>query len=309
MPETTAFGPDDLDSYLRRIGWEGERRADAATLRGVHLAHSRAIPFENLDPLRGTVPSLVPADLIAKLVRGGRRGGYCYEHNMLLAGVLEALGFGVTLLTARVVVGAQRFEERPRTHMALLVEVPGDPRPYLADVGFGAPGALLEAVPLTADVEFHDAGRRHRLVHAPHRGPLELWVLQAYAATAGAPGVSEAPGTSGESGETGESEETEESGGGVWQAQYAFTLEPFERPDFEVINWHIATNPRSPFSSRAYVQRSTPDRHLLLNGPLLTETHPDGTVKQRELTDETEARRVLDEEFGIALPDGTRLLP
>ncbi|MFE6826859.1 arylamine N-acetyltransferase [Streptomyces sp. NPDC057690] len=300
MPETTAFGPDDLDSYLRRIGWEGERRADAATLRGVHLAHSRALPFENLDPLRGTVPSLVPADLIAKLVRGGRRGGYCYEHNMLLAGVLEALGFGVTLLTARVVVGAQRFEDRPRTHMALLVEVPGDPRPYLADVGFGAPGALLEAVPLTADVEFHGAGRRHRLVHAPHRGPLELWVLQAHAATAGAPG------TSGESGET---QESGESGRGVWQAQYAFTLEPFERPDFEVINWHIATNPRSPFSSRAYVQRSTPDRHLLLDGPLLTETHPDGTVGQRELTDETEARRVLDEEFGIAVPDGTRLLP
>ncbi|TQJ53666.1 arylamine N-acetyltransferase [Streptomyces sp. NBC_00080] len=297
MPETTAFGPDDLDSYLRRIGWEGERRADAATLRGVHLAHSRAIPFENLDPLRGTVPSLVPADLIAKLVRGGRRGGYCYEHNMLLAGVLEALGFGVTLLTARVVVGAQRFEERPRTHMALLVEVPGDPRPYLADVGFGAPGALLEAVPLTTDVEFHDAGRRHRLVHAPHRGPLELWVLQAHAATAGTAGVSEAPGASGQ------------SDGSVWQAQYAFTLEPFERPDFEVINWHIATNPRSPFSSRPYVQRSTPDRHLLLNGPVLTETHPDGTAEQRELTDETEARRVLDEEFGIAVPDGTRLLP
>ncbi|MFJ9023655.1 arylamine N-acetyltransferase [Streptomyces sp. NPDC102259] len=287
MPETTAFGPDDLDSYLRRIGWEGERRADAATLRGVHLAHGRAIPFENLDPLRGTVPSLAPADLIAKLVRGGRRGGYCYEHNMLLATVLEALGFGVTLLTARVVVGAQRFEDRPRTHMALLVEVPGDPRPYLADVGFGARGALLEAVPLTVDVEFHDAGRRHRLVHAPHSGPLELWVLEAH--------------------ET--SETFEASGGGSWQAQYAFTLEPFERPDFEVINWHIATNPRSPFSRRAYVQRSTPDRHLLLDGPLLTETHADGTVERRELTDETEARRVLDEEFGIAVPDGTRLLP
>jgi N-hydroxyarylamine O-acetyltransferase len=219
---------------------------------------------------------------MAKLVRDGRRGGYCYEHNTLLAAVLEALGFRVTLLTARVVLGARRFEDRPRTHMALLVDVPGEPQPYLADVGFGARGALLEPVPLTADVEFHDAGRRHRLVHAPHRGPLELWVLEAQAH-----GGSE---------------------GDVWQAQYAFTLEPFERPDFEVINWHIATNPRSPFSSRAYVQRVTPDRHLLLDGPLLTETHADGTVKQRELTDETEARRVLDEEFGIAVPDGTRLL-
>lgn len=292
MSETTAFAPafdpaltpDELDAYFRRIGWDGDRRADAATLRGVHLAHIRALPFENLDPLRGTAPSLDPADLIAKLVRDGRRGGYCYEHNTLLAAVLGELGFRVTLLTARVVVGARRFEDRPRTHMALLVEVPGDPRPHLADVGFGAPGALLEPVPLTADVEFDGAGRRHRLVHAPHRGPLELWVL-------------EAQGHAGSGTNDG------------WQAQYAFTLEPFERPDFEVINWHIATNPRSPFSSRAYVQCVTSDRHLLLDGPLLTETHADGTVKQRELTDETEARRVLEEEFGIVVPDGTCLLP
>ncbi|MFH9549098.1 arylamine N-acetyltransferase [Streptomyces sp. NPDC017435] len=297
MFETTPFAADELDSYFRRIGWEGDRRADAETLRGVHLAHSRAIPFENLDPLRGTVPSLAPSDLIAKLVRDGRRGGYCYEHNTLFAAVLEALGLGVTLLTARVVVGAQRFEERPRTHMALLVDVPGEPRPCLADVGFGAPGALLEPVPLTADVEFRGAGRRHRLVHAPHRGPLELWVLETHLGTRG---------TRGEQGEQGASGEDRD---GDWQAQYAFTLEPFERSDYEVINWHIATNPRSPFGSRAYVQRLTPDGHLLLNGPLLTESHADGTVKQRELTDEAEARRVLDEEFGIAVPDGTRLLP
>lgn len=179
MPESAQFTPDDLDAYFRRIGWDGERRADAATLRGVHLAHIRSIPFENLDPLRGTAPSLAPADLIAKLVRG-RRGGYCFEHNTLLAGVLEALRFRVTRLTARVVVGAERFEDRPRTHMALLVEAPGDPQPYLADVGFGAPGALLEPVPLTTGTEFHGAGRRHRLVHVPHRGPLALWALEVY---------------------------------------------------------------------------------------------------------------------------------
>ncbi|MGY4740624.1 arylamine N-acetyltransferase family protein [Streptomyces sp. ATMOS53] len=293
MSETRLFAPaltpDELDAYCRRIGWDGDRRADAATLRGVHFAHSLAIPFENLDPLRGTAPSLDLADLMAKLVRDGRRGGYCYEHNTLFAAVLEALGFRVTLLTARVVLGARRFEDRPRTHMALLVEVPGDSRPYLADVGFGATGALLEPVPLTAGVQFHGAGRRHRLVHAPHRGPLELWVLEAQVHRA--------------------SEGAARNEGDGWQAQYAFTLDPFERPDFEVINWHIATNPRSPFSSRAYVQRVTPDRQLLLDGPLLTETHADGTVKQRELTGETEARRILDEQFGIAVPDRTRLLP
>ncbi len=175
MSDTLRFDPDE---YLRRIGGEGEPRADLATLRGLHLAHMRSIPFENLDALRGTAPSLEPADLTAKLLHS-RRGGYCYEHNTLFAGVLEALGFEVTLLTARVVVGADRIESRPRTHMALLVEVPGDPQPYLADVGFGAIGALLEPVPLTTGVDFQDAERRHRLVHAPHAGPLEMWLLQA----------------------------------------------------------------------------------------------------------------------------------
>ncbi|MFD9001980.1 arylamine N-acetyltransferase [Streptomyces sp. NPDC059582] len=282
--------PFDLGAYLRRIGFEGEPRADLATLRGVHLAQMRGIPFENLDALGGTAPSLDPADLTAKLLHS-RRGGYCYEQNTLLACALEALGLRVTRLAARVALGAERIEDRPRTHMALLVEVPGDPQPYLADVGFGAIGALLEPVPLVAGVEFHDAGRRHRLVHAPQRGPLEMWVLQAYG-----PQEPEGPGGA------------EDAGEGPWQAQYAFTLEPFEAPDFEVVNWHIATNPRSPFSRRSYAQRVTPDRHLLLSGRLLTETRADGTVTERELTGEAEARRILDEDFGITAPEGVLLL-
>jgi N-hydroxyarylamine O-acetyltransferase len=272
MSDTVLF---DLDEYLERIGWEGERRADAETLRGVHLAHSRAIPFENLDALRRRAPSLETADLMAKLVRS-RRGGYCYEHNTLFSLALEALGFRVTLLAARVVVGADRFADRPRTHMSLLVEAPGDSQPYLADVGFGAIGALLEPVPLVAGTEFRDAERRHRLVHAAHDGPLEMWVLEAY---------------------------TEQ-----WEAQYAFTLEPVEKPDLEVFNWYVGTHPRSPFTQRVYVQRVTPERHLLLHGRLLTETWADGTVKKREVADETEAHRVLEEELGVTAPEGMTLL-
>ncbi|MEU0738507.1 arylamine N-acetyltransferase [Streptomyces sp. NPDC006134] len=278
MPETVQTTPFDLDTYLKRIGWEGERHAGPETLREVHLAHIRSIPFENLDAVGGKAPSLGLADLTSKLLHG-RRGGYCYEHNTLFAAALEALGFGVTRLAARVVVGADRMESRPRTHMALLTEVPGEARPYLADVGFGAPGSLLEPVPLTAGTEFHGAGRRHRLVHAPRRGPLETWVLEAYRAA-------------------------EDD----WQAQYAFTLEPFEHADFEVANWFIATSPRSPFSRRPYAQRTAADRHLLLDGRLLTEIRADGTVTERELTREAEIRRVLDEDFGITVPEGVTLL-
>ncbi|WP_392672247.1 arylamine N-acetyltransferase [Streptomyces sp. LN785] len=266
----------DLDAYAARIGWAGERRPTAEVLRSVHRAHALGIPFENLDPVRGIVPSLALADLQAKLVHSAR-GGYCYEHNTLLAAALRALGFGITLLCARVRLGAAPGDVRPRTHMLMLAAVPGEPTPYIADVGFGASGALLEPIPLVADAELHDAPRRHRLVHTPHEGPLALWTLQS------------------------------RTGAGAWEDLYAFTLEPFEAPDYEVINWHIATNPRSPFQHRVYVQRTTEDGHLALSGRTLTRTAPDGTVTEQEPADGEEVLRVLAERFGIRLPEGTCL--
>ncbi|MFF3056648.1 arylamine N-acetyltransferase [Streptomyces sp. NPDC057909] len=266
----------DLDAYLARIRWTGERLPTAEVLRSVHRAHALGIPFENLDPVLGSAPSLALADLQAKLVRS-KRGGYCYEQNTLLAAALTALGFKITLLCARVLMGAAPGDVRPRTHMLMRVEVPGEPTPYLADVGFGANSSLLEPIPLVADAELHDAPRRHRLVHAPHDGPLELWKLQTHAP------------------------------GGEWEDQYAFTLEPFEAPDYEVINWHIATNPRSPFQHLLYVQRTTPEAHLALMGRRLVETAPDGTRKERELAGGDEVLRVLSADFGIRLPEGTRL--
>ncbi|GAA1130908.1 arylamine N-acetyltransferase [Streptomyces javensis] len=268
----------DLDAYLTRIGWTGDRRPapTVETLRAVHRAHLTSIPFENLDPLLGSAPSLAVPDLEAKLVRG-RRGGYCYEHNTLLTAALTALGFRVTGLTARVRVGAAPGTVRPRTHMLLLVGIPGEERRYVADVGFGSVGGLLEAVPLVADTEFHDGPRRHRYVREPYPEGLEdLWVFQAFL-------------------------------DGSWQDQYAFTREPFEASDYGVINWHVATNPRSPFQHTLHVQRTTPARHLLLSGRTLVETRSDGSRKERELADNDEVLRVLAADFGIELPPGTAL--
>ncbi|MEV5974087.1 arylamine N-acetyltransferase [Streptomyces sp. NPDC051921] len=267
----------DLHAYLARIGRPGEPRPTLDVLRSVHRAHMEGIPFENLDPVLGSAPSLALPDLEAKLVHG-ERGGYCYEHNTLLAAALTAIGFRVTLLTARVLVGAKPGEIRPRTHMLMLTEVPGEPVPYVTDVGFGSIGALLEPIPLTAGVELHDAPRRHRLVRGPHEGPLELWKLQTYLVAQG-----------------------------EWEDQYSFTVEPFQAPDYEVINWHIATNPRSPFARVVYVQRTAADAHLALTGRRFTETAVDGSRAERDLADADEVLKVLRDDFGIRLPEGTRL--
>ncbi|MFJ2202034.1 arylamine N-acetyltransferase [Streptomyces violaceusniger] len=268
----------DLDAYLARIGWTGDRRPapTAETLRAVHRAHLTSIPFENLEPLLGSAPSLALPDLEAKLVRS-RRGGYCYEHNTLLTAALTALGFGVTGLSGRVRVGAAPGAVRPRTHMLLLVEIPGEERRYVADVGFGSIGSLLEAVPLVAGTEFHDGPRRHRYVREPHPGGLEdLWVFQAFL-------------------------------DGSWQDQYAFTREPCHASDYVVINWYVATSPRSPFQHSLYVQRTTLDRHLSLSGRTLVETGSDGTRKERQLADGDEVLGVLAADFCIELPPDTVL--
>jgi N-hydroxyarylamine O-acetyltransferase len=91
----------DLAAYLRRIGLDARPPATAAGLAELHLAHATHIPFENLDVLLGRPIRLDPASLQRKLV-GARRGGYCFEQNLLFAAALEVVGFRLTKLAARV---------------------------------------------------------------------------------------------------------------------------------------------------------------------------------------------------------------
>ena len=147
----------DLDAYLDRIGRPAIGGADLATLTALHLAHVASIPFENLDVLWRRGIALDAASLQAKLVRGGR-GGYCFEQNRLFALALEALGFAVVPLAARVRYRATRV--LPRTHQLLLVDVGGER--FVADVGFGGQ-TLLEPLPLAARAPVRQHAWSYRL--------------------------------------------------------------------------------------------------------------------------------------------------
>jgi N-hydroxyarylamine O-acetyltransferase len=148
----------DLDAYLERIGYEGPVEPTLEVLDAVHLAHATTIPFENLDILLGRPIRLDLPSLQDKLVRG-RRGGYCFEHNTLFAAALEAIGFGVTRLGARVRLGARHVTAR--THMALLVRAGDEGR--LADVGFGG-GSILCSLPMEPGRAVDQFGWGFRLV-------------------------------------------------------------------------------------------------------------------------------------------------
>jgi N-hydroxyarylamine O-acetyltransferase len=197
----------DVDAYLERIGLVS---GGVPPWEAVHRAHATSIPFENLDSHRGIPVSLDQQDLERKMV-ADRRGGYCFEHNLLLASAIEHLGLQVEPMLARVRVGGAPPEARPTGHLVLRV-TDGDGRQFHADVGFGL-GTLLDPIPFGASrgTVYEQSGWSFRVIED---GP-EL-VLQ----TRGPEG---------------------------WSDVYGFLPRPVPRIDIEMANWWICTSPRSPF--------------------------------------------------------------
>ena len=123
-----------LQDYFDRIGYTGAARADLATVQGMMRRQLFTVPFENLDVQAGKIVSLVPEEIVGKIV-GRRRGGYCYEVNGLFAMALQALGIDYQFVAARPMFYPVK---RPKTHMALVLTLDG--AQWLCDLGFGSYG-------------------------------------------------------------------------------------------------------------------------------------------------------------------------
>src|SRR5437588_8928831 len=91
----------NIPTYLDRINYRGPLNADAETLRQLHVAHLRSVPFENLSIQAHEIISLDDESLFEKIV-ARRRGGFCYELNGLFAALLRGIGFEVAMLSAEV---------------------------------------------------------------------------------------------------------------------------------------------------------------------------------------------------------------
>jgi N-hydroxyarylamine O-acetyltransferase len=122
----------DVSGYLHRINYNGPRDVSVETLRGLHIQHLFAVPFENLDNHIGRQIILDEEKVIRKIVEE-RRGGICYELNGAFYALLRALGFEVSMLSAGVAREEGGFDP-PFDHMTLLVQLE---ERWLADVGFG----------------------------------------------------------------------------------------------------------------------------------------------------------------------------
>lgn len=257
----------DLQAYLRRIGWQGAVAPDMATLQAIAIAHVAAIPFENLNPLLGLPVSLELAALEHKLVHE-RRGGYCFEQNLLLEAVLRAIGFEVSGLIARVLWTRPEDAITPQTHMLLRVELSG--QSWLVDVGFGGQN-LVGALRLQADTEQATPLEPYRLVQMDGD-----WRMQSLVR-------------------------------GQWLSLYRFGLRPVPLIDYIVANHYVSTHPDSFFVNNLNVARTTSDSRLSLRNREFTVRRMGREPERRTLGSVAEIRKVLESEFLIRLPTHPQL--
>ena len=264
----TAMTPEiDVDAYFERIGYPGPRSVSIEALSAIHLQHPQAIPFENLNPFLRWPVHLDVESLQQKLVRDGR-GGYCFEHNLLLSHVLRQLGFQVRGLAARVLWNVPEGTVTPRSHMLLLIELDGGR--YLADVGFGGL-TLTTPLRLEVDVEQSTPHEPFRLIESGGG-----FIMQAKVAS-------------------------------TWGSLYRFDLGEQVQADYEVTNWYLSNHPASHFVTGIIAARVDGACRYTLRGNELAVHYMDGTTERQALTSGEAVRAALEDTFRVTLPQGPEL--
>ena len=153
--------------YLHLIGFK-PTRCDLTALKTLLTRHMAALPFQTLSTVLGEPVPIDSGSIFRKLV-AQRRGGYCYELNLLLLDALTLLGFEARPLTGSVIPNNQLEEAGARTHMLLQVTLKG--QPWLVDAGFGG---LAPTAPLLLESEKTQLTPHGKYRLKPHRDGLVL---------------------------------------------------------------------------------------------------------------------------------------
>ena len=122
--------------YLKRLHYEDTVQPGADALGKLIRAHLEQVPFENLDIFDfGKVPDLKEESLFDKIIVR-KRGGVCFELNLLFLSLLECLNYRVYPVAARILWN--KTEMPPLSHAGLVAEADGEL--FYCDVGYGGPG-------------------------------------------------------------------------------------------------------------------------------------------------------------------------
>ncbi|KAJ8613527.1 hypothetical protein CTAYLR_002139 [Chrysophaeum taylorii] len=276
------------EKYLDRLGLRLDdldfETNKAQSLNELIAAHLDAVPFENIDTYGGgRWISLDVGDAYEKIVCR-RRGGFCYEVNILFCWLLRRLGYDARLVMARVYRGTDSSldsspapkddirspqndlwdGENPPTHAAIVVE-----NEYLCDVGFGEPPRV--ALELGAQ-EQRDGQHAYRFVCTGR-----LWALERRSRGAtGLGGIRSAPGT--------------------WEPRLLFDLDDSRPPaHFEAGLYRVQTNADLIFKQYLFCVRQARDAKFVLQGTTLRVTpfydDDDDDDDELQTADELRSRR------------------
>lgn len=249
-----------LQHYFNRIKIEFPAEINLQTLALIQEQHARSIPFENLNPLLD-LPVLLDIDTLYNKMLIEKRGGYCYEQNVLFLAVLKALGYKARGLMGRVNEKQKGFLRR--THMLVLIEI--DERFYISDVGFGSDAACVPLL-LEADIEQKTPAGNYRFLTDEKCG----YILQ-------------------------------DDFNGKWRSLYCFDLVEQQHEDFEVGNWYTSTHPSVHFRTDLLVSIKADDRRYTLVNNILYTYIPGSETEKRVLISLNEMRNILTDVFGINL--------
>ncbi|ASZ11005.1 arylamine N-acetyltransferase [Chitinophaga pendula] len=257
----------DLQAYLDKIGYKGPHTPTLDTLDQIQYLHATTIPFENLNPLLDIPVKLDITSLHEKMVQH-RRGGYCYEHNLLFVKALEQIGFPVVRLAARVVWNQPPGAITWRTHMAVLVTING--QRYLADTGFGGM-TLTKSLLLQPDLHQQTPHEAFRLRLDGNVYTQEVNIKN------------------------------------EWKPVYHFTLEPQELVDYELYSWFLCHHPNSHFIRDLFIAKPFKEGRYGLRNNELSIHRKEGATEKHTIRSANELRTILTDTFQIDLPDHPRL--
>ncbi len=237
-----------IDAYLKRIGYEGDKKPTGENLRALQYAHLLTVPYENLDIVKGKRISLEIPKLYEKVVVEGR-GGYCFELNKLFSHLLSGLGYRVTDYVARYF----RYETiiPKRRHQVIRARCE-DGQEFLCDVGVGAVIPLWPIPYRTGEV-FDQEGILYALREDAVYGKVLI-----------------------------------EPHGEGWRDVYSFTEEPQLEPDFIFASFWCEFAPESPFNKQYIVSIRQPGKRITIDGYALREFSSKGVEEKTMTEQERE---------------------
>jgi len=252
----------EIATYLERINYTRPVNLDTSTLYGLHLAHILAVPFENLDIRLKRKIRLTEQKLYEKIVSNAR-GGFCYELNGLFALLLKQIGFDLTYLNARVFNRTGKLGS-DFDHLTLLVQIPGRPERWLADVGFG--DSFNEPLRIEMETEHIQGLRAYRIEQTS--GGYVMW---------------------------------QKNYAGEWERQYFFDLQPHNFPEeYLAGSQYHQTSANSSFTHGSIISIATPGGRITLEESKFIVTE-NGRKTERDVVDKTEYQYLLKEYFNVIL--------